>query len=37
MLEDLLDKITTILNQEKLLFYEMERQVSSKVDRIEFS
>ena len=29
--------MNAILSQEKILFYELERQMSQKVDRIEFS
>ena len=36
-LDDLLERINTIFVTEKSLLYEFERQISSKIDRIEFS
>eukprot|EP00347_Sterkiella_histriomuscorum_P018573 403345000 len=37
IIEEVLEKLNSILVHEKQLLYEIERQVSSKVDRIEFS
>jgi len=36
-LKPLFGKLNTIMSSQKQLFYELERQVSSKVDRFEFS